>query len=88
MRELLQEPREEGGKEGGRQLPTQRGRRLLEQRAQGGEALVGEADLARPLHGQLQQVGQAGKEAARGGRLRLDQPKELKDVGVVLGVRV
>lgn len=88
LRELLQEPREEGSKEGGRQLPAQRGGRLLEQRAQGGEALVGETDLARPLRGQPQQVGEAGEEAARGGRLRLDQPEELKDVGVVLGVGV
>ena len=49
---------------------------------------MGEADLARPLRGQPQQVGQAGEEAARGGRLRFDQPEELEDVGVVLGVGV
>ena len=88
LRELLQEPREEGGKESGRQLCAQRGGRLLEQCAQGGEALVGETDLACPLRGQPQQVGQAGEEAARGGRLRFDQPEELEDVGVVLGVGV
>ena len=49
---------------------------------------MGETDLARPLRGQSQQVGQAGEEAARGGRLRFDQPEELEDVGVVLGVGV
>lgn len=42
--------------------------------------------LAQPLGGQQYQISQAGEEVAGIGRLRLNQPEELENIGTVLGV--